>query len=557
VLSGADEARTVPRAGYVVIGVLSAAASLLAFLHFFRHDQVLLYGDAVAHINIARRVFDSRTPGPLQLGTVWLPLPHILMLPFVVSDWMWRSGVGGAIVSMLAYVAGVLGIFRLVGNGLGRMQAGGGIARASAWLAAIIYGANPNLLYLQATAMTEPLSLALFVWATVFFSDFADQQRRGEGAGAGRSLQLCGWTLAAAMLTRYDAWFAGAVFAGAALLVYLVPQSARHPDPEPCEREGPAFLRHRGVRSFLLIVALAPALWLGYNALVWGNPLEFATGPYSARAIAQRTHRPQAAHHPGWHSPYVAALHFLKAAKLNMGEGYTTTWEKPWLPAALLGSLAILLLTRGLASWLLLWAPLPFYALAIAWGSVPIFVPPWWPYSYYNARYGIELLPAIAALTAAAFYFGWTAWRWRTWRVFLSLAAVLLVAGSYASVWRNTPICLREALVNSRSKRALEKKLAARLEQLPRSATLLMYTGEHAGALQRAGIPLRRTINEGNRPLWKKSLADPAGYADFAIATAGDPVAAAVAAHGRMELNAKVSVPGQPEVSIFRAVRER
>jgi hypothetical protein len=534
--------------------MLTSAASLLAFLYFFHHDQVLLYGDAVAHINIARRVFDSRTPGPLQLGTVWLPLPHILMLPFVVSDWMWRSGVGGSIASMLAYVAGVLGIFRLVRNGLARLGAGSGIARASAWLAAIIYGANPNLLYLQATAMTEPLSLALFVWATVFFSDSAYQQGRGEGAGAGRSLQRCGWMLAAAMLTRYDGWFASIVFVAAGAAV-LTQGGVGGQDARPPAGRMPAL---QGFRNFVLITALAPALWLGYNALVWGSPLEFATGPYSARAIAQRTHRPQDPHHPGWHSSHIAALHFLKSAKLNLGEGDTATWEKPWLPAALLGSLAILVLARGLASWLLLWAPLPFYALAIAWGSVPVFVPPWWPYSYYNVRYGIELLPAIAALTAAALCFGWTAWRSRPWRVFLSLASVLLVAGSYASVWSSTPICLREALVNSRGKRALEMKLAAQLEQLPPSATLLMYTGEHAGALQMAGIALRRTINENNYRLWQRALGAPAGQADFVIATAGDPVTTAVQTHpGQLELVARIAIPGQAEVSVFRSLRGR
>ncbi|MGH9651613.1 MAG: hypothetical protein ACRD3I_14240, partial [Terriglobales bacterium] len=59
-------------------GVLAAAASLLAFVYVLRRDELLLYGDAVAHLNIARRVFDSRTPGLLQLGTVWLPLPHLL-----------------------------------------------------------------------------------------------------------------------------------------------------------------------------------------------------------------------------------------------------------------------------------------------------------------------------------------------------------------------------------------------------------------------------------------------------------------------------------------------
>ena len=47
---------------------------------------------------------------------------------------------------------------------------------------AIIYAANPNLIYLQATAMTEPLYLALFIWAVVYFNEFVQElppSRRG------------------------------------------------------------------------------------------------------------------------------------------------------------------------------------------------------------------------------------------------------------------------------------------------------------------------------------------------------------------------------------------
>ena len=89
------------------IVLAASAVSLLSFLYYFQRGEVLLYGDAIAHINIARRVFDSQTPGLLQLGTVWLPLPHLLMLPFLVSDWLWRTGVGGSIPSMVAYVFSV------------------------------------------------------------------------------------------------------------------------------------------------------------------------------------------------------------------------------------------------------------------------------------------------------------------------------------------------------------------------------------------------------------------------------------------------------------------
>jgi len=161
----------------------------------------------VAHINIARRVFDSRTPTLLGLGTVWLPLPHLLDIPFIVNDRMWQTGLGASIPSMLSHIAGALGIFRLV-RGLA--------SRATAWIAALIYALNPNLIYMQATAMTETLYLALFVWAVVYFSEFV-RQAAEEPRRAARSLMKCGVMVALAMLVRYDGWFLAAVIAVCAL----------------------------------------------------------------------------------------------------------------------------------------------------------------------------------------------------------------------------------------------------------------------------------------------------------------------------------------------------
>src|SRR5215831_7017759 len=151
---------------------LAACTSIFTFLFYFKNGEVLLYGDAVAHINIARRVFDSKTPGLLQLGTVWLPLPHLLMIPFLTSMRMWQSGAGGSIPSMIAYVFGVVGIFRLTRVALAGSSPPDGIARVSAWIAAMIYAANPNLMYMQSTAMGEAIYLAFFVWALAYFSEW-------------------------------------------------------------------------------------------------------------------------------------------------------------------------------------------------------------------------------------------------------------------------------------------------------------------------------------------------------------------------------------------------
>src|SRR5579863_2240548 len=194
---------------------LATCVSVLSFLFYFKAGEVLLYGDAVAHINIARRVFDSKTPGLLQLGTVWLPLPHLLMVPFLLSNDMWQRGVGGSIPSMAAYALAVVGIFRLLRGLLSRDGEPSAAARVAPWVTALIFAANPNLIYMQATAMGEALYLAFFLWAVVYFSEWT--------RGHANALTKCGFCLAAACLTRYDGWFLTAAMAGTVLIVNLLP----------------------------------------------------------------------------------------------------------------------------------------------------------------------------------------------------------------------------------------------------------------------------------------------------------------------------------------------
>ena len=51
---------------------------------------------------VARRVLDSLTPGWLQLGAVWLPLPHVLnLLPVQVDAW-YRTGASAIAISILS-----------------------------------------------------------------------------------------------------------------------------------------------------------------------------------------------------------------------------------------------------------------------------------------------------------------------------------------------------------------------------------------------------------------------------------------------------------------------
>ncbi|HEX3436655.1 MAG TPA: hypothetical protein VHT24_07790, partial [Pseudacidobacterium sp.] len=96
-------------------GLVACAAlvlSLLSLAYYFPRGMLLLYGDAVAHLHIARRVLDSLNPGYKQLGSVWLPLPHILLIPFVQKMAWWQTGLAGAWSSMAFYVLACIGIYR-------------------------------------------------------------------------------------------------------------------------------------------------------------------------------------------------------------------------------------------------------------------------------------------------------------------------------------------------------------------------------------------------------------------------------------------------------------
>jgi hypothetical protein len=574
---------------YRLVTVFACVLSLASFLWFFWHGELLLYGDAVAHINIARRVFDSRTPGVDQLGSVWLPLPHLLSLPFIVNDWMWRSGVGGSIASMIAYVFAVVGVFRLVR---------GRASRFAAWLAAALLGLNPNLLYMQSTAMTESIFLACVIWAVVYFDEFV---RGCRGAGpqnyltlakgwrtwgtqahsrelphsskrslggapaksssvgtprlpAPRLLERCGLVLAAAMLTRYDGWVLAFVIGCAAVAIVLRAGTA------------PAISGvRRSLAAFLLLCALTPALWLAHNYAINYKPLDWWNGPYSAQAIEARSEHDFP--YPGKHNLGLAAKQFLKAARLNFSSGFAeqrtqpsfaemlSEWQTWMLALAVVGTLiAVLSRARRAWAWLLLWIPLPFYAYAIAYGSVPVFLPVWWPFSYYNVRYGLELLPAFAVFGAVATEFIVERRAAAPRRRVAAGALALLLAANYLKVADATPICLREARTNSVSRTRLESQLAAVLAGLPPHSTLLMYSGEYVGALQSADVHLRRVVTETRRMIWDAGLSCPAQVADYVIAVNGDPVAQAVARNPHwLEKIAGFSTPGKPDVAVYRS----
>jgi 4-amino-4-deoxy-L-arabinose transferase-like glycosyltransferase len=181
-------------------------AGTAAAIYYAAAGLTLSHYDGRAHLVVARRIIDSLTPGWQQIGAVWLPLPHILNMWPVQIDALYRTGASAVAISVISTAVTVWAlsslILRTTGSTSGALSA-----------AALLVG-NPNVLYLQSTPMTEPLLFATTAGAIALTAAWIDADALRWPAGAGIAL-------AAACLTRYEAWpiaAAAVAIAGAVLI---------------------------------------------------------------------------------------------------------------------------------------------------------------------------------------------------------------------------------------------------------------------------------------------------------------------------------------------------
>ena len=550
------------------------AASVAAIVWSWRHGAMINYGDAIAHLHIARRVFDSRTPRFSELGSVWLPLPHILLLPFVRNYSWWATGVAGVVPSALAYIASCAGIYRLARNWLDS---------APAALALVFFALNPNLLYLETTAMTEPLFLCEFVWIVVWMVEWraalddettpaASELRpplSTSSSSIARTTRLqifIAIALVAAIFTRYDGWII-ALIAWSGVAFTLLQRAASR---------GRARLAAPAFWLATIAIAAAPLFWFVYNSVCFGDWLFFARGPYSAHAIEFRTaaSAPGWPPHPGWHNPWVALFFYLKVSELDSvaALGWGNLWGNMVLALAALGAACKWLTEklrarrRAIAWMLLLWLPVPFYAWSVAYGSVPIFFPAWWPYTWYNTRYGLELLPALAlGLGFAAQLLSDALSRSKLPAIaplLPKLAFVLLFALAALNVFallRANPIVYVESTKNALARQPYDNAIPPALQSLlilDPHATVLMNTSIYPEIVAFTGIPLRQTINEGDLGIYRSALADPAAHAAIVVTFDGDEIDTAVKAHrADFTLIASFAAKNQPSAAIYASTK--
>jgi hypothetical protein len=484
----------------LLIGSIAAVLIVNAFLFLLSRGQTFVHIDAIAHVNKARGLFDNLTPGLQQLGSIWLPLPHLLIVPLTAIDALWTSGVAGSLLSLVCFVGTSIFLFSTGYAWTGSKFVG--------WMAFLCFALNPRLIYLFTTPMTEPLMV--FCASGLFY-----YLLRWTEDGTWKPFALAALMAFAGTLTRYEGW---AIAATAAAMI-------------------PILARKQRIASTILFAgaaAFGPMLWMLYNMVYFDDPLMFAYGRGSASDYAQeyffRTGKTFATAGNWWDS---LATYFADVA-------YCLNPAVLWLGiAGFVFSLIILRARYWRPTFILALGtlvPFAFYVYNLYSNSIPLLMPGLLrdePESIYNVRYG-TIMAATIPLFAAMFLFFVIRQVERHRAFSLFLLAPLFLPDPIPAASNESPavqltgnLFYMEGIRNQSFWMPPFVEIAQRLKgdidtRQDDAGLILTNTRIIHVVVWATGIPMRRFVHEMNKDYWDRNLSKITPDIKWVITEEGD-----------------------------------
>jgi len=464
---------------FIILVCILSAISVFSFLFYLDNGLGLAYNDARSHLDIGRRVVEGLKPGLAQLGSVWLPLPHLLMVPTIWSDFFWHTGLSGALQSMISFVATGLLIFyflRKLGIGL-----------VGGFFAVFVFVANINILYLQSTAMTELLLLATMTAGVFELVMWAKNNQMV-------SLIHAGFFIMLSTLIRYDGWFL--LFVSTILIGLLMFKKKGFK-----AMEGTLFF-------FLTLASLGIILWVLWNLVIFKDPLYFAYGPYSAHA--QQEQLDQAGILATKNNLPLSLIVYIYALSYN---SYT--------PAVVLGFIGFIffLLDKKLSAnvkiaSLALLAPFAFNVLAMYLGHSVLFIQGFLGGTWFNVRYGLMMAPSIAI------FIGYLVGR-------ASNGLKVSIIGLYSfmvmfAFLNGDAVTLDDARVGSSQKNVTEVSGWLNENTKDEEGFILISAASHDAIIFSSGLPMKRYIHEGTGAYWESATTAPDRWARWIVMRTND-----------------------------------
>ncbi len=461
--------------------LMATAISIADLIYFYSHHEILLYNDAHSHLDIARRVVDNTTPGLAQLGGVWLPLPHLVMLPFIWVNTLWQTGLAGSFPSMICYIATAMYLYlaarRLTKDGL------------ASFIGTAAFLINPNVLYLQSTPLSEMVLLAAMAATCYYLVVWAQEDRPGDLVAASAATFL-------ATLARYDGW---ALFLACLVIIITIGW-----------RKGFPWNKIQGAALFYAMVGgLGIGLWFLWCRVIFGDALYFQHSQYSAQTQQQ-----------GYIKSNLDPMYHNLPLSLHNELWLTGETIGPLLLGVLAFALVVYLIRsrltpQSLAAMSFL-VPTVFYVVAFFAGQAIMYAPGAAPAAvaipWFNTRYGITIVMPLAIFLATLVA------RWPLGQIAISVViivqSVIIATGGI--------VTLQDGQFGISCFRYTE--LPAFLAQHYDGGYILNDTYHTAQDYAGAHINLRNVVYQGSGTLWENALNDPAANVQWVVFIPGDIV---------------------------------
>ena len=463
-----------------IIVYLLVTISVGSFLYYYFNGLGLAYNDARSHLDIGRRVVEGLKPGMAQLGSVWLPLPHLLMVPTIWNDFMWHSGLAGAIVSMISFViTGVL-IYRFL------EQIGVGVFGRI--VGVLIFVGNINILYLQSTAMTELLLLAVMT-AGVY------ELMLWHKTGKVLNLVKAAFWVMLSTLTRYDGWFLF-LFASALVVFNIWRKNNFKLDWATIGKIEGTYV------FFATLASLGVFIWFGWNQLIFGDALYFAFGPYSAHSQQDQLDAAGILNTKG--DIFLSTKHYLYALAYNSNVFLSVL--------GLLGAIYLWLdkkVSTGIKfAAIALTAPLIFNIVALFLGHSVLFIQGVSGNTWFNVRYGVMMVPSIAIFA------GFLIDRLKPFRYMLFGLIMMVILIQFTSY---DAVTIDDARVGSSQKNVSEVSNWLGQNSKDKDGFILISAASHDAIIFSSGLPMKKFIHEGTGKYWESATTNPERWARWII----------------------------------------
>jgi cellulose synthase/poly-beta-1,6-N-acetylglucosamine synthase-like glycosyltransferase len=475
---------------FVATIVAACVASIGACWYYFQQHEILLYQDALSHMRISRSVFDNLTPGLAQLGSVWLPLPHVLMWPFIWNDYLWHSGLAGSFVSMPCYVIAAICIF-LSARRLTHSS-------SASFIGTLVFILNPNVLYLQSIPLSETVCIATSALTAYFFLCWVQD-------GKLQQLILVAACAFLATLARYDGW---ALFVAVFCCTVIV-----------------GWMKHQNwhqIRANLVVFgflgSLGIALWFLWNKLIFGDPLFFQKGLYSSQA--QQSQELTAGQLYSYHNLWQAFRYYTIVSVQTIGVVLFVL--------AFVGIIWFVLkhkFTPVTLAALLFAIPFPFYIVALYSGQAIIWIPGANPPDahifMYNVRYGTQMVVPAALFVALLVDRIGSITKGRL----LAIDRVVLVGVILAQ----TVLIISQGIITVQDGQfnfacGPQKTITQYLAEHYNGGKVLQDVYASQFDVSDAGMDFKNIIYEGSGDYWTQALQDPTSMVDWIVIRPADPL---------------------------------